>query len=74
MTTTTAPVTSTDAAAGSPAGPGKPGRPALPARNFWLHTERYALLIAWLALVVSQARRPDAAQGPTQGSRRPLHD
>jgi len=52
MTTTTAPVTSTDAAAGSPAGPGTPGRPALPARNFWLHTERYALLIAWLVVII----------------------
>lgn len=53
MTTTTAPVTSTDAAPGTPAGPGKPGRPAMPARNFWLHTERYALLIAWLVVIIA---------------------
>ena len=52
MTTTTAPASTTDAAPGTPAGPGTPGRPALPARNFWLHTERYALLIAWLVVII----------------------
>ena len=54
MTVTTAPA-STDAAPGTPAGPGAPakrGRPTLPARSFWLHTERYALLFAWLAVIV----------------------
>jgi len=55
MTVTTAPVSTTDAAPGTPPGPGTPakrGRPAVPARSFWLHTERYALLIAWLAVIV----------------------